>query len=456
MPYLYICANAPTPGPGQLYQPYMTEVLILMLLILFNALFVMSEIALVSARKGRLETLANKGDEKAKAALDLSTDPEKFLSTATLGITLIAILTGVYAEDKFSKMLAPVLESKFNLPVNTAETIATITVVILVTFLSIIFGELIPKKFGLIRAEKIARMVAIPMNLLSKIVYPFVWLLSGATNLIFNLFNIKKATDSAVTEEEIKQMISEGSEFGSIEEGEKEIIERVFHLGDRNITSLMTHRTDIVWLDMKNTVADVRNDLNEIIFSTFPVCNGSIDDIKGIVYVKDLLKAKDDTTLDQLVKPALFVPENNKAYTLLEKIRTTKIHTCFIVNEYGTLEGMITLNDILEAIVGEVPQNGQEEYEIVEREDGTFLVDAQIHFYDFLSYFERADWLGEEERDFDTVAGFVLNELETIPVTGQTFDWKEFHFEIIDMDGQRIDKVLVTISEELKEELEED
>ncbi|MEI2748300.1 MAG: hemolysin family protein [Ferruginibacter sp.] len=431
------------------------EVFILLFLIFLNALFVMSEIALVSARKGRLESQANKGDEKAKAAIDLIENPEKFLSTAQIGITLISILTGVYSGEKFGNDLKPYIE-KITILQPYADTIATSIVVIIVTFLSIIFGELIPKKFGLLRAEKISRAVAGPMNVLSKFAYPFVWTLSGLTNLIFKMFNIKKASDNAVTEEEIKAMISEGSEHGSIEEGEKEIIERVFHLGDRNITSLMTHRTDIVWLDINDTVQDVKNKLEDIVFSTYPVCEGSVDDIKGLVYVKDLVKASPETKLVQMLKPALFVPENNKSYQLLEKIKSAKIHACFIVNEYGTLEGMITLNDIMEAIVGDVPQPGQEEYEIVKREDGSFLVDAQIQFYNFLSYFDRADWMNEGEHEFDTVAGFVLHELEHIPATGETFDWRDFRFEIIDMDGQRIDKILVTISEELKEQLLED
>ncbi|MEO6490218.1 MAG: hemolysin family protein [Ferruginibacter sp.] len=429
----------------------MTEVLILLLLIFVNALFVMSEIALVSARKGRLESLSNKGDMKAKAALDLAENPEKFLSTAQIGITLVSILTGVYSGEKFGKDLQPVIQ-KIELLSPYSQTIATGIVVIIVTFLSIIFGELIPKKFGLIRAEKISRQVAGPMNILSKIMHPFVWLLSNLTNLIFKIFNISKASDSSVTEEEIKAMISEGSEHGTIDEDEKEIIERVFHLGDRNITSLMTHRTDIVWVDTKDTVEELKSQFPEIVYSTFPVCDGSVDDIKGLVYVKDLLKAEPNTLLQKLIKPALFVPKNNKAYQLLEKFKETKIHTCFIVNEYGTMEGMITLNDILEAIVGDVPQTGQEEYEIVKRQDGTYLVDGQIHFYDFLSYFEKGDWEGDQ--DFDTLAGFVLHELEHIPKTGETFEWRGFSFEIIDMDGQRIDKVMVRISDELKEEME--
>ncbi|MEO7524079.1 MAG: hemolysin family protein [Ferruginibacter sp.] len=430
------------------------EIFILLLLILLNGLFVMTEIALVSARKGRLEALANKGDEKAKAALDLAENPEKFLSTAQIGITLISILTGVYSGEKFGHDLQPVIENiDFLKPY--APTVATTIVVIIVTFLSIIFGELIPKKFGLIRAEKIARHVARPMNILSKVIHPFVWSLSGITNLIFKIFNIKKASDSSVTEEEIKAMISEGSEHGTIEEDEKEIIERVFHLSDRSITSLMTHRTDIVWVDVNDTVEQITAKFETIVFSTFPVCDGSVDNIKGLVYVKDMLKATPGTPVVTLIKPALFVPENNKAYQLLEKFKGTKIHSSFIVNEYGTLEGMITINDILEAIIGDVPQTGQEEYEIIKRNDGSFLVDGQIHFYDFLAYFEKADWMNEGEQEFDTLAGFALHQLEHIPTTGEIFEWRDFHFEIIDMDGQRIDKIMVKISDELKDGMED-
>jgi putative hemolysin len=432
----------------------MFEVFIFLLLILLTALFVMSEIALVSARKGRLESMAAKGDEKAKAALDLANNPEKFLSTSTIGITLISILVGVFSEDKFSKMLIPFFE-KYTLTSGYAKTLATVIVVMIVTFLTIIFGELIPKKIGMLRAEKIARNIAIPMNTLATLVHPLVWFLTSITSGIFKIFNIKKPADSAVTEEEIKALITEGSEHGSIEEDEKEIIERVFHLGDRNITSLMTHRTDITWFDIKDTVNDVKNKSEEIIFSTFPVCDDIIDNIKGIVYVKDLLKADATKPLGEILKPALFVPENNTAYQLLEKFKSTKIHSAFIVNEYGTLEGMITLNDILEAIIGDVPQTGQEEYGIVKRDDGTYLVEAQMHFYDFLSYFERAEWMNEGEHEFDTLAGFVLHELEHIPKAGEKFIWKDFTIEIIDMDGQRIDKILITVSEELKEEMED-
>ena len=430
------------------------EILILLLLIFLNSLFVMSEIALVSARKGRLESMGNKGDLKAKAALHLTENPDKFLSTAQIGITLISILTGVYSGEKFSAYLKPFLEQiHFLQPY--AGTLSTVLIVILVTFLSIIFGELVPKRLGLLRAEKIARVVAGPMNFLSSVAYPIVWLLNNITKIIFKLFNVKASSDNAVTEEEIKAMITEGSEHGTIEEEEKDIIERVFHLGDRNITSLMTHRTEIVWFDMLDTVQTITEQHDQINYSTYPVCDKTVDDIKGIIYIKDLLKAPSGTSLKDLAKPALFVPENNSAYQVLEKIKQTKIHSCFIVNEYGTLEGMLTLNDILEAIVGDVPQTGQDEYEIVKRSDGSYLVDAQITFYDFLSRFEKTEWMNEGEHEFDTIAGFVLHELERIPATGETFEWRGFEFEIVDMDGQRIDKLIVKISEELKDNMEE-
>ena len=432
----------------------MAEVFILLALIILNGLFVMSEIALVSARKGRLESLSNKGDLKAKVALELSSNPEKFLPTAQIGITLISILTGVYSGEKFSTYLKPSVEN-FVFLKPYAATISTVIIVVLVTFLSIIVGELIPKRMGLLRAEKIARLVAAPMNILSKIVHPIIWLLNGITNIFFKILNVKTATDNAITEDEIKAMISEGSEHGTIEEEEKEIIERVFHLGDRNITSLMTHRTEIAWFDMEDSVKTVTEKFDQITYSTYPVCDKTVDDIKGLIYIKDLLKAPLNTPLKDLTKPALFVPENNSPYQVLEKIKQTKIHSCFIVNEYGTLEGMITLNDILEAIVGDVPQTGQEEYEIIERSDGTYLVDAQLTFYDFLSHFEKTEWMNEGEHEFDTIAGFVLHALERIPKTGEKFEWRGFEFEIIDMDGQRIDKLLVKISEELKDNMEE-
>ena len=413
----------------------------------------MSEIALVSARKARLESLAEKGDDAAKRALELSNNPEIFLSAVQIGITLIAILTGVYSGEKFGVYLAPLI-SKIKVLEPYALTISIGIVVVIVTFFSIVFGELIPKRIGLLRAEKISKIVAGPVLFFAKITHPFVWLLNKVSNLFFFIFNIKKSKDDAVTEEEIKTMITEGTEAGTIEEEEREIIERVFHLGDRNITSLMTHRSDIVWFDLEDTEEKIKEKIVTEPHTVYPICDGEIDNVKGVVSIKDLYVTDDMTKFKQIMKPAMFIPENNTAYQVLEKFKQTKQHSCFIVDEYGTLQGMITLNDILEAIVGEIPQPDISDYEVIERQDGTFLVDAQIPFYDFLSRFDKAEWMNEGEHEFDTLAGFILHELERIPHTGDKFDWRGFRFEIIDMDGHRIDKVLVNISTEIREEME--
>jgi len=413
----------------------------------------MAEIALVSSRKARLEAQANKGDEKAKAALKLANHPDVFLSTVQVGITLIGLLTGIFSGEKLKTPIAEYF-SRFEWSKHYSEGIATAIIVVVLTYFSLVLGELVPKRIGLARPEYISKNLARPMSWLSRITFPFIWLLTTSTHLIMKLFNLK-VKDNQVTEEEIKAMISEGSEHGAIEEEEKDIIERIFHLGDRNITSLMTHRTDIIWFDQMDSVQTFKDKFDTLTYSTYPICDKQVDDITGVVFVKDIIKASPSTLLKDLAKQAIFVPENNSPYQLLEKFKSTKIHSCFIVNEYGTLEGMITLNDILEAIVGDVPQTGQEEYEIVTRQDGTFLVDAQIPFYDFLSHFEKTEWMNEGEHDFDTLAGFVLHELKHIPVTGETFEWNGFNFEIIDMDGQRIDKLLVKISEEIKEEMED-
>lgn len=431
----------------------MIAVFILLVLIIINGLMVMSEIALISAKKSRLEQHAAKGDENAKTALKLQEKPEVFLSTAQTFITVIAILEGVYSAERFNRYLTPTIEKvEFFKPY--AATIATVFIVIIVTFISIVFGELLPKRIAMIKAETIARGSAKPMHFLSRVSFPIVWLLSRVTNLIFKVFNIKQSSDNKVTEEEIKAMVSEGSEHGAIEEEEKEIIERVFHLGDRNITSLMTHRTDIVWFDVNEDITSIKDKIREYLHSVYPLCDGDIDNIKGVVYIKDMY-LNPEASLNDLCKKALFVPENNTAYKVLEKFKETKIHYAFIVDEYGTMNGMITINDILKAIVGEMPEDKDDDYTIVERKDGTYLVDAQIQFYDFLTRFEKTDWMNEGEQEFDTLAGFILYELKHIPGTGETFEWRGFDFEIIDMDGQRIDKVLVKASDEIKEEMEE-
>ncbi|MDE3214705.1 MAG: HlyC/CorC family transporter [Bacteroidota bacterium] len=430
----------------------MSDLIILFLLVLLNAVFVMCEMALVSAKKNRLEVRANRGDKKSKIALDLKENPDVFLSTTQVFITLISILTGVFSGQQFEGYLEPYI-SRISLFKAYSATISTVIIVILVTFLSILFGELVPKRIAIMRPEYIARRVARPIKLLSRISFPAVWLLSTINAGIFTFLRIRPRPESQVTEEEIKALINEGSELGAIEEEEKDIIERVFHLGDRNITSMMTHRTEIVWFELGESKESVIRKIRDSHHSVYPLCNQTVDDIQGVVYVKDMY-LKPEANLKSLCRKTLFVPENNSAYQVLEKIKTTKIPQAFIIDEYGSLLGLITAKDVLGAILGELPEAEDKPYEILERKDGSYLVDGQIRFFDFLAYFDKTIWIDEGEYEFDTLAGFILHELKRIPATGDSFEWKSFQFEIIDMDGQRIDKVLVHISEEIRDEMD--
>ena len=429
------------------------EILILAGLILLNGLFSMAEIALVSARKSRLEAQANKGDKIAREALALANKPENFLSTVQMGITVIALVTGIYSGEKITDDFAAYL-NQFTLLAPYSKGLATTIVVIIVTYFSIIFGELVPKRIGLSKPEVIAKAVARPMRVLSLVTHPFIWLLSKSSNLIVTLFRLKP-NDTQVTEEEIKAIISEGTEQGTIEETEQEIIERVFHLSDRNITSLMTHRSDIIWFNLSDTEETIKTKITSEPHSIYPICDHDIDNIKGVVSIKDLYVSPDDTQFKDLMRPALFVPENNTAFQVMERFKESQLHSCFIVDEYGSILGMITLNDILGAIIGDMPQPDIDDYEITEREDGSYLVDAQIPFYDFLTRFEKTEWMNEGEQEFDTLAGFILHRLERIPHAGDTLEWQGFHIEIIDMDGHRIDKILVKISKAIRDEMDE-
>ncbi len=429
------------------------EIVIIFGLILLNGVFAMAEIALVSARRARLEAQANKGDAKAKEALQLSNHPDKFISTVQIGITLIGILNGIFSGESIRGNVVNFL-NQFEFIKPYSNSAATVIVVIIITYFSLVLGELVPKRIGLSNPEAIAKTLAAPMRIVTYITYPFIWLLSISSNLIIKLFNIRRK-DTGVTEEEIKAIISEGTEQGTIEEAEQEIIERVFHLGDRNITSLMTHRSDIIWLDINSSVEEIKNLTDDLVHSIYPVCDGNVDNVQGVISLKDVFRVQKETLLKDVMKPAFYVPENNSAYQVLEKFKQRKTHYAFIVDEYGTLQGIITLNDILEAIVGDISEPYEEDYEILKRDDGTYLIDAQIPYYDFLSYFNKTHWLDEgEQEQFDTLAGFILHHMERIPATGDKMKFRGFSFEIVDMDGHRIDKLLVTLSDKMKEELE--
>ena len=423
------------------------EVLILFILIIINGIFSMSEIALVSARKIRLEQLVNKGDETARKALKLANNPDRFLSTVQIGITITGILLGILSGDNVRKFFIQLLDRWAWLQ-PYSKHLSLIIVVLIITYFTLVLGELVPKRIGMANPETIARAMSPLMNLISVVTFPFIWLLTVSSNAIVSMFGLKTVADNSVTEEEIKAMIDEGTSSGNIEENEQEIIERVFHLGDRNITSLMTHRTDMVWIDMNESREGLKRKIASNPHSVYPVSEGQIDNLKGVIYIKDLYSADDSTPLSDLLKKPVFVPEGNSAYQLMEQFRQTKIHLAFIVDEYGSLQGMITIKDILEALLGDMPQPNDTGYGIVKGTDGSFLVDGQIRFYDFLTYFEKEDWLGEISQDFDTLAGFILYHLEHIPQKGEKLDWRGFSFQITAMDAHRIDKIQVRITDQ--------
>lgn len=423
----------------------LSEVLIIFVLVVINGLLAMSEIAMVSVRKIRLESAAKRGDIRAKRALELHNEPTKFLSTVQIGITLISILTGIFSGASIKETFEGWI-SNIEVFAEYADTIALVIVVILITALSLIVGELVPKRIGMRFPEPIAKTMAGPMLVLSFVTRPFVWFLTKASDLLIRILQIKGSSDEQVTEEEIKAIIHEGTQTGAIEEIEQDIVERVFHLGDRRIASLMTHRNDIIWLDAGEPIERVYEDIQSEVHSVYPVCEEEFNKVLGIVYIKDLFIArtkKEITSLRELIKPVLFLPENNTAYDVLAKFKESKIHYAMVVDEYGSAQGLVTINDILEALVGEFDELNLPDYSIIEREDGSYLIDAALPFYDFLKYFEMEEEFALlDELEYNTLAGFLLHQLERIPQEGERVDWKQYEFEIIDMDATRIDKVL--------------
>lgn len=406
----------------------------------------MSEIALVSSRKSKLETAAKNGDRRAQVALDLSNAPNRFLSTVQIGITLIGILLGIFSGDKLTDDVQNFV-AQIDILRPYAHSVAVVLVLLLLTYLSLVFGELVPKRIGLSNPEGIAKTMAGPMILLSRVTSPFIALLTASSDLLLKLLNIKP-NESAVTEEEIKSLIQEGTSGGAIEEIEQEIVQNVFQLGDRKITSLMTNRQEIVYLDLEDEPAENKAKILESKHSVYPLCNGSVDEVVGLIYAKDFLGKDLDTELlhlNDIKRDALFIPENNRAYQVLERFRERRQYVGVIVDEYGGVLGVITLNDILDVLVGDINDDIHSDYEIREREDDSFLIDAQLPFEDFLSYFSITinAQTKRELTGFDTLGGFALHILKDIPQAGETFIWHGYQFEIIDMDKSRIDKMLV-------------
>ena len=419
------------------------EILIILFLIVLNGVFSMSEIALISARKNRLETAAKKGNKNAKTALDLANSPNEFLSTVQIGITLIGILTGIYSGDKITTDVQNFI-SGFESLKPYSESIAVGIVVVVLTFFSLVLGELLPKRIGLNYPESIAKSVAVPMKLISTITMPFIWLLTTSTDFLLKILQIKPTADGKVTEEEIKAIIKEGTEVGEVQEIEQDIVERVFHIGDRKVNSLMTHRKSIVYLSYEDSIEEIKAKVLDELHSVYPVCEDNLDDVEGIVSLKDLFASFEQGNFDlkKITQEPVYLIEHTSAYKALENFKNTKVHYALVTDEHGVFQGIITLNDILEALVGDAADFYEDEFKLVVREDGSWLVDGHYSLHDFLTYFDMDDLVGDYE--VTTVSGLIVTELGVIPKQGQKLIWNKLEFEVIDMDGVKIDKVLIT------------
>ncbi|OAV65939.1 putative hemolysin [Bacteroidales bacterium Barb4] len=417
------------------------ETFIIIGLILLNGLLSMFEIALVSARKSRLEIDAKKGSTSARRALELADEPDKFLSAIQIGITLVGILTGLYSGQAFAADAARMIEQ---IPALQPYSllIAKTGIVIIVTYLTLIFGELVPKRIGMSFAEQVSKLAARPMTVLSALGSPFVWLLSRSTTLVVNLLGLNRENDNHVTEEEIKAIVKEGLSAGEVQEVEQDIVERVFNLGDRDITSIMTHRNELVWLDVTDSPDKIREKVQEFLFNIYPVASGKLDNLLGVVFLKDLFLPINTPgfSLEPLIRPAEYLPENQSVYAALSVFKQTRAKYGIVTDEFGGIQGIVTLKDIMEGLIGQFPEAG-EELDITERADGTWLVDGQLSFYDFLAHFDMEDlYTGHE---FNTLSGLILEKLQHLPHAGETLSWYSLDLEILDMDGARIDKVLV-------------
>jgi putative hemolysin len=406
----------------------------------------MSEIAVVAARKVRLQQRAEEGDERAKTALALAHDPNKFLSTVQFGITLVGVLAGAYGGATIAAKLAVPISEVPQLA-RYSEGIALGLVVTVITVLSLIIGELVPKRIGLNNPEAIASWVARPMIMLSKIGGPVVHVLTAATNLVLRVFGIKGEAEPNLTEDEIKALISQGAETGAVGATEENIVQRVFQLGDQRVAAIMTPRPDIEWIDVDATEEELREFLASHAHTQFVVCHGGLDEVLGIVRSADLLPlAFKGVRIDlrSLTKEALFVPDSMPAVQLLESFRGSHKHTALVMDEYGAVEGLVTVTDLLTAIVGELPADASEAIgAFVSRADGSWLVEGSAPMEDVATHFGMDSLPEDEAGAYHTIGGFVMARLGRVPRTADVFEWGGLKFEVMDMDGRRIDKVLV-------------
>ncbi|MEO8628586.1 MAG: hemolysin family protein [Betaproteobacteria bacterium] len=422
------------------------DILILAFLILLNGGFSMAEIAVVSARKSRLQQSAEEGDTGAAAALALASDPSHFLSTTQVGITSIGILSGAFGEATLSKSLGQAL-AQIPLIAPYSNAIALAIVVLIITYVSLIIGELVPKRLALHNPEAFASAAARPMAALSRVAFPLVRILSASTDFVIKVLGARASTEPPVSEAEINVLMEQGAEAGVFEETEKQIVSNILRLDEQRIGALMTPRLDILFLDIEDAYEDNRHKLIESPYSRLPVCKGGTDNVLGIVQAKELLaRALSGQPFDLLssVRPPLYVPNSITAMQLLETFKKNGYHVALVVDEYGELQGLVTMNDVLEAIVGDIgSEDTQTDPLAVKREDGSWLLDGMLPVEDFKKLFDIDELPDEESGSYHTISGFVMMQLGRVPVVPDHFEWGGFRFEVVDMDRSRIDKVLV-------------
>lgn len=422
------------------------EIFLIFVLLILNGIFSMSEIAVVSAKRIRLKQRAEEGDLGAKTALELAESPDKFLSTVQIGITLIGIVAGAFGGASLSARLTPVFQG-ISVLSPYAEEISFGIVILLITYFSLVIGELVPKNIALMAPEKIAVLMSRPMKFISKVTAPFVWFLSLSTNAIVKLFRLNGGSESNMTEAEIKAIIAQGTTEGVIDETEQELMESVIRLDDQRITALMTQRNYIGWIDLQDSQEEIKKEILKSGFSRLLVCEGDLDNVKGFVKAKDLLNnllSDQPFDLEKSLKQPIFVPETKTALEVLENFQESLTHFAVIVDEFGLTQGVVTTNDILEAIVGDLSHQGVRNESAVQRDDGSWLLDARLSMADFTDILELKSLPPEERGMYETLAGFMIKRFGKLPKTADKFEWNGYIFEVVDMDGKRVDEVLVT------------
>jgi putative hemolysin len=423
------------------------EITLLLLLIVFNGVLSMSEIAVVSSRKARLQRLADDGSPGAQGALNLHNNPSSFLSTIQIGITTVGILAGAIGETVLADPLATWLAT-FTLIEPHAKTVALTIVVVALTYFSVVIGELVPKRLGLLAPETIASLIASPMNTLARVAKPLVWLISTSSDILLRVLHARGTDEPPITNDEIKLLMEQGAEAGVFHESEQAIVSNVLRLDEQRIGAIMTHRQDIYIIDLDEPESTIRSRLAESPHTRIVVCRDGLDNIVGLLHTVDLLKpalACEPLSIEQFLRPPLYVPEGVTTTQLLENFRNVRLQCALIVDEYGELQGLVTLTDVLTSIVGDLPSAAApEDQTIVAREDGSWLIDGSVTIERARSVLHIDEyWPGEEENSFNTLGGFIMHVLGHIPVAAEHFEWEGWRFEVVDMDHNRVDKVLV-------------